>query len=156
MDKADILDKQKFIYGGLQLLSSRLQVLGDRYLADYGLTTRQWLLTLAVAQFGDNTPTLNEVAKFMNSSHQNIRQMAAKLEEKGFIFTEKDQRDLRLIRLKLTEKTYVFWEKAENKIGEMLGILFTELSREDISSLYESIKKLYGKFIDNNKKYEIE
>lgn len=152
MGMADIIDKRKFLIVGLFLLSNRLQVLGDRFLAMYELTTRQWLLTLAIAQFGNSSPTLSEVAELMNSSHQNISRIAASLEHKGFIIIEKDKNDLRVNRLKLAEKTCLFWERSENRIRNMLGELFRELSQEDISLLYDSINKLYRKIINDEGK----
>lgn len=60
----DILDKQKYIFGRLFLLSNKLQVIGDRAL-DEEMTIRQWLLTLAIAQFGSTPPTFSTVAELM-------------------------------------------------------------------------------------------
>jgi DNA-binding MarR family transcriptional regulator len=151
MNRLDIFDKQKFIFGGLLLLSNKLQVVFDRVLSIYELTTRQWLLTLAIAQFGDNSPSMNEIAKLIDNSHQNIGQLAKKLEFKGFLYIEKDRHDLRSVRLKLTEKNYLFWKKAETEVKYILIELFTELSQEDINSMCDSIKKLYEKFKDIKK-----
>ncbi|MCX7749738.1 MAG: MarR family transcriptional regulator [Clostridia bacterium] len=115
MNKEDIMNKQKFIFSQLFLLSNKLQVMGDRVLTGE-MTIHQWLLTVAIAQFGDIPPLRCEVADFMESSHQNVKQLALKLQRKGFINIEKDKEDLRAIRLILTEKSIVFWKSRQTEV----------------------------------------
>jgi Transcriptional regulators len=84
--------------------SNKFQVIGDQYLGREGITTKQWFLTAMISQFGDKAPTLSEVGELMGSSRQNVKQLALKLEEKGFLTIEKDEQDSRALRLRLTEK----------------------------------------------------
>jgi MarR family transcriptional regulator, transcriptional regulator for hemolysin len=145
------MDKQKFIFGSLFLLANRLQVIGDQYLGRDGITTKQWFLTAIISQFQDSPPTLSEVADLMGSSRQNVKQLALKLEEKGFIKMEKDDKDARALRLKLTDNFKTFWQSREGQDDEFIKELFTNLSEEEINDMFSSFNKLL-KNIENIEK----
>jgi len=142
VDAMDTVEKQKYIFGNIFLIANRLQVLGDKYLESDGMTTKQWLLTVMISQFQDNPPTLSEVAKLMGSSRQNVKQLALKLEEKGFLNIQKDKQDARALRLKLTEKSRTFWEERQNQDEEYLENLFKDFSNEEIDIIFKGFEKL--------------
>jgi MarR family transcriptional regulator for hemolysin len=137
------IDKQKIIFGRLFLLANKTRIIGDRVLSGE-MTIRQWLLTAAIAQLKDNPPTMGEAARLMGSSHQNVKQLAAKLQERGFLMLEKHGEDFRETRLKLTEKNYCFWEKSQAVIRELLTEIFHDFSEEELDSIYQCFVKLYG------------
>lgn len=139
------LDKQKYIFGSLFLLANKLQVIGDQYMGRDGMTTKQWFLTAMISQFGDNPPTLSEVADLIGSSRQNVKQLALKLEEKEFLKIEQDEHDARALRLKLTEKSKAFWEKREDKDGQFIRDLFEHFSQEETEVMYKGFSKLFEK-----------
>lgn len=136
------LDKQKFIFGNLFLLANKMQVIGDIYLAADDMTLRQWFLTIAILQFGETPPTLNEVADKMGSTRQNVKQLVTKLLEKGFITIEKDAVDARAMRLKLTRKSKLFWEGREEKDRRFITDLFGNLTDSELSVMCEGLSKL--------------
>jgi DNA-binding MarR family transcriptional regulator len=138
----DIVDKQKYIFFSIHLLSNRLKVIGDHVLGD-GSTIRQWLLTATISQFGENPPVLGEVAEMMGTSHQNVKQLALKLKQKGLLTIYKDEHDLRVTRLILTEKSLSFLEKRQCEVIGFLKEIFKDLSKEEIHSLEESLNKLH-------------
>lgn len=138
----DIFEKQKYIFGKIFLLSNKLQLLGDRILAEE-MTVRQWLLTAAAARPGESFPTLGEAAELMGSSHQNVKQLALKLQRGGFLEIVRDSRDQRTARLVLTEKSRVFWERRQADIRRFLSGLFEDMSENEIDLFYECINKLY-------------
>lgn len=141
----DILDKQKFIFGSFFLMANKLQVIGDQYLGRDGMTVKQWFLTVMISQFRDTPPTLTEVAELMGSSRQNVKQLALKLEEKGFLNIEKDEKDSRALRLKLTEKSRKFWEMREEKDNQFITELFKDLSEKEINVICNGFNKLFDK-----------
>jgi MarR family transcriptional regulator for hemolysin len=140
----DTIEKQKYIFGSIFLLANRLQVIGDQYLGREDMTTKQWFLSAIISQFGDNPPTLSQVAEHMGSSRQNVKQLALKLEEKGFLEIRKDAQDARALRLVLTEKSRIFWEKREKQDDEYIRELFKELTEEEIDAIFKGFGKLYG------------
>lgn len=149
------IDKQKYIFGSIFLSSNKLQMLGDQYLGMDGITTKQWFLSAMISHFGDNPPTLSEVAEIMGNSRQNVKQLALRLEEKGLLTIKKDDQDARALRLKLTEKSREFWEKRHKQDDEYVAELFKELSEEEILNMFKGFEKLMKKIEKLEKsKYE--
>lgn len=136
------IEKQKYIFSRLFLLANKTQVIGDRLLSGE-MTIRQWLLTAAVAQLGESPPTLGQVARLLGNSHQNVKQLALKLNEKGFILLEKDERDIRITRLRLTEKTCCFWERSQPSVKSFLDEIFCDFSGDELDAVYQCFNKLY-------------
>lgn len=141
----DTIDKQKYIFGSIFLIANKLQVLGDQYLGRGGITTKQWLLTVMISQFHDKSPTLSEVAELMGSSRQNVKQLALKLEKKGFLNIQKDDMDARALRLKLTDKCQAFWEQRQKQDEQYVEELFKDFSMEEIDATFKGFGKLFGK-----------
>ncbi|MDF2522947.1 MAG: transcriptional regulator [Clostridiales bacterium] len=133
---------QKFIFGSLFLLANKLQVAGDRHLAEDDITTIQWFLTVMILQFPDTPPTLTEVAELMGSSRQNVKQLALKLQDKGFLIIDKDNKDARALRLKLTDKCQSFWEKREDKDHQFISELFKDLNEDEMNEIYKGLNKI--------------
>jgi DNA-binding MarR family transcriptional regulator len=127
------------------VLANKLQVIGDQYLGSVGITTKQWLLTAMISQFRDSPPTLSEVAELMGSSRQNVKQLALKLEGKGFLNIQKDEKDARALRLKLTEKSKTFWGKREKQDNQFIQDLFKDFSEEEADIIYRGFGKLFEK-----------
>lgn len=147
----EFVDKQKFIFGSIFLLANKLQVLGDQYFSENHMTVKQWLLTVVILQFQNGPPTLSEVAELMGSSRQNVKQIALKLERKGFLTIEKDDKDARAIRLRLTEKSYDFWEERADRDEQYVVELFRDLSEEEINAMFSGMEKLFKKIEKMNK-----
>ena len=141
----DNFDKQRFIFGSLFLLANKLQVIGDQFLGEDDMTTKQWFLTVLISQFEDGAPTLSEVAELMGSSRQNVKQLALKLQEKDFLRIEKDENDARATKLKLTEKSRAFWDKRQDKDNEFIRDLFRAFNENEIDILFNSFNKLLEK-----------
>lgn len=150
----ETIDKKKIIFGSLFLLANRLQVIGDKYLGEGGITTKQWLLIVMIAQFVDSIPTLSEVAQLMGSSRQNVKQLALRLQEKGFVSIKKDERDSRVLRLKLTQKSTAFWEDRKEKDEQFIIDIFNGLSEEEIHIMCNGFNKLFGNIESIEKIYK--
>lgn len=69
------------IFGGLFLVSNRLETIGNEFLGE--LTTKQWFFLAVLFTFFTEPPTLSQLSQFMGSSHQNLKQIALKLEKRG-------------------------------------------------------------------------
>lgn len=138
------LDKRKIIFGTFFLLANKLQMIGDQFLGEDGMTTRQWFLTIMVNQFSQ-APTLTAVAELMGSSHQNVKQLALKLEAKGFLKIARDPEDARALRLHLTEKSRAFWARRTDKDNAFIRDLFESIDEQELEVLYDGIGKLVTK-----------
>lgn len=148
MVKMTISEQQAAIFGSLFLLANKLQVVGDRYLAAEEMTTKQWFLTAVISRFAEDAPTLSEVAEVMNTSRQNVKQLALKLVEKGFLSIDPDPWDARAIRLRVTEKCKTFWSERQDKDTQFLEDLFRDLSELEV----DVVARCLGKIIANIEK----
>ncbi|HAZ06597.1 MAG TPA: MarR family transcriptional regulator [Acetobacterium sp.] len=138
----DSMPDQKFIFGGVQVVANQMDTLLERELKEYNLTTKQWLLTIVVQNIFDHDPTLKEVAKSMGSSHQNVKQVALKLEQKGFIVMEKDPHDARITRIKLTDAVDSFGTESQQKSERFTEKLFDGISDEELAITRKAVEKL--------------
>jgi MarR family transcriptional regulator, transcriptional regulator for hemolysin len=136
-------DEQKYLFGSLFLLANKLQVKGDQMLGDDGMTLRQWFLTVMILQFKEQAPTLGEVANLMGTSHQNVKQLAKKLEEKQFLTFKKDAQDGRILRLQLTELSREYWSHREGDGDRFIEKLFQNVSDEEIRTTVSTFNKLF-------------
>lgn len=134
------MDKRYIIFGNIFLLSNRLQTVMDNSIEE--LTSKQWLTALMLGMF-DEPPTLKQLAKICNSSHQNTKQIVSKLEAKGFIKIENDINDLRAIRIHTTDK-WVQWNKNNDEDSALfISKMFKNLTEEEIEIMNGVQQKIY-------------
>lgn len=139
----ELIRKQMDLFAYFFLIAQRMQYVTDQVFQRDGLTTKQWLVSLAIEQGFEYSPSLSEVADMLSSSHQNIRQIANQLEKKGFLEYFKDSNDRRVLRLKTTEKSKEYYEsKSHEHLGYVLKI-FEGFSEEETRDFHEHIMNLY-------------
>ncbi|MBC7959129.1 MAG: winged helix DNA-binding protein [Vallitaleaceae bacterium] len=142
MNKFDAMKDQKFVFGSVLIVANRMDTLLDRQLKEYDITAKQWFLTVVVDNSFDKPPTIKEVAREMGTSHQNVKQVALKLEQKGLLILEKDKKDARVTRLKLTEEAYKFWQTTQTKATTFTEALFKGIEEEEMSSARRVLQKM--------------
>jgi DNA-binding MarR family transcriptional regulator len=133
-------------FGGAFVVVGHLTRLADAGLADWGLTTRQWLLLAVLARgFPGRAPSLSEAAGAYGSSRQNVKQIAVGLEARGFLHLVPDERDGRTTRLVLTDRVRVFEEPdGVRRSRELLAAAFRGLGRDEVLAL----RDLLGRWLD--------
>ncbi len=135
-------EDKEMIFGMLFSMSSKLQKLMDRELAPYDITSKQWFLTIVLGFFFKEPPTLSELAEKMEYSHQNVKQIASKLANKGFIRFEKDKKDQRVIRLSLTEKSDMFWKERDKQANQFLSVIFDGLTQNELACTSKALQRI--------------
>lgn len=145
------MDQQVQLFGGIFLLANQLQIVGDSYLEE--ITTKQWFLMMIIERFGEYHPTLSEVAKELGSSRQNLKQIALKLQGKGFLSIEKDAKDSRVLRLSLTEKSQQFWAGREEQDKEFIKSLFSGVPADEIEIMLRGLTKVFSNIHKVGEKY---
>lgn len=136
------MDKRYVIFAYTFLLANRLQTAMDNSIE--GITSKQWFTALMIGSF-DEPPTLKQLAKSCDSSHQNTKQIVLKLEENGYVKLKKDSIDKRAMRITTTRK----WEKW-NSVNEKNSALFIEemfegLSDKEIRVMLKVQQNIYEK-----------
>lgn len=130
------------IFGNLFLISTRMETIGNEYLGD--ITTKQWFFLATLFTFFTEPPTLSELSELMGSSRQNVKQIALKLETKGYIEIHKDAQDARILRIVPTEKSVEYGAEFEAKGKRFLDILFKDFGKAELTELTRLTDKLLG------------
>jgi DNA-binding MarR family transcriptional regulator len=134
------MNKRYIIFANIFLLSNRLQTVMDSNIEE--LTAKQWLTAMMIGMF-DEPPTLKQLAKICDSSHQNTKQLILKLESKGFIRIESDSRDLRAMRILTTDK-WVKWNQDNNQNSmRFIAKMFDNLTDDEIAVMNKVQQNIY-------------
>ena len=132
MEKVEGMDGRYLAFGLLFAASNRLETVGDRYLEE--LTAKQWYLLLCLTTFFERPPTLSQLAEQMGSSRQNVKQLALKLEKKGFVALVRDERDRRALRVGPTEQLAAYQARRQERDGAFVEQLFAGVAPEELAA----------------------
>jgi DNA-binding MarR family transcriptional regulator len=138
----DSLIDRKYVFGSVMIVANMMDTQLERQLKEHGITAKQWFLTAVIENSFDQPPTLKEAAHAMGSSHQNVKQLALKLQEKGMVILEKDAKDARVTRIRLTEQTEAFKETIQSKSGAFTRELFNGVDGEDMAKARMVLKTM--------------
>lgn len=133
MGKMDFLKDQQFVFGSMHIIANRKETLMEREMRDFDITFKQWFLMAIIKNSFDAPPTLNEAARAMGSSHQNIKKIASNLETKGYVAFEKDKRDSRVTRIRLTGESEKFAENIQSRAERFTSDLFEGITEDEMS-----------------------
>ena len=116
----------------------------DKNLED--ITSKQWFLLESLDYF-EEAHTLKELSKRLDYSHQNTKQILNKLEEKGFIKLEIDEKDKRYLRIYPTEKSQKWRENNNKKASEFMDYLYKEVSEKDKKIVSDFLNSFYERLV---------
>lgn len=150
MKRPDHISHHFYVFGSLMVIANKLGTLLDRDLQEFGVTSKQWFLSVVIDTFFQEPPTLKEAAYMMGSSYQNVKQIALKLEEKGLMRLEKDEKDARVMRLVLTDKSQFFWEKTLPKGAQFMERVFNHMDESQLAVTRQTLQQL----LDNMQEME--
>ena len=157
MSKVEKMSDRKYLFGVIFIIANRVDTMLQREFNRFDITTKQWFLSVIIDNMFDKPPTIKEVAKEMGSSHQNVKQVALKLEQKGLLSLQKDKRDARVTRLKLTENSYDFWEKVRAEGATFTQALFHNIDKDELEIARRVMQKMQININEmDNKSEEIE
>lgn len=123
-------DDRHLLFGLLFMSGNRLQVLGDRFYEE--ITAKQWFLLAVAELFQEQAPTLRELSEAAGCSHQNAKQLALKLREKGYLAFEEDPSDRRKTRIALTDSCRAMIERYHARQEAFLAELFCGIAPEEL------------------------
>ncbi len=130
------------LFGNILLLGKNMERLMDQALEPYSLTSRQWFVLAVVAKSTSGAPSLQEVARALNTSHQNIKTIATNLERRGFLNLRRDPNDKRVTRLVATEMNESFWADRDDEARSLIARVFRTLGDEEAMTLGGLIQRL--------------
>ena len=136
------MEMEKYILVVLFLVQQRWSYVINRELAEDQITTKQWLMMIVMTNAFQNPPSMQEVADAMSTTHQNVKQLATRLEARGFLKIERDPENKRIHRLKVTAECFEYWDKRTPEDAKSIVSLFQGLEDIDIKNLFEIMGKL--------------
>lgn len=142
MNQLELLADRQYFLGALFVASNRLDTILERAFNKFGVTTKQWFLSIVIDRLFEQPPTLKQAARAMGSSHQNVKQLALKLSDKGLLNLEKDTHDIRATRLRLTEEGQELWDKVRTQRDELNEKLFDGINDEELKTVRNVMEKL--------------
>lgn len=134
------MDKRFALFGYFFAMSNRLQTVGDRFYEE--ITCKQFFLMICLRLFENGAPTINELSEIMGCSHQNVKSIAGKLEEKGYLEIRPDSDDARKLRIRLTSKADSLAQKYQKKELDFIDMLFTGISDKQIEATFKTLEKM--------------
>jgi DNA-binding MarR family transcriptional regulator len=150
MSKLDMMKDRQFVFGSIHIIANKKETLMERELKEHGITFKQWFLMAVIRHSFEEPPTLNETAKAMGSSHQNVKKIAVNLETKGFLTLEKDKRDSRVTRIHLTKESDKLAASTEAKAAVFTSTLFDGIDAEHM----EKTRIVLQRMMENLSKME--
>jgi DNA-binding MarR family transcriptional regulator len=98
---------------------------------------------MAIVHLPEDRTTLNNIARKLGTSKQNVKQLITNMENKGYVVTLPSEYDRRSSNVKITESG----KQALLKNGEIgndyLLDVFNDFSTEELGTLWGLLKKLY-------------
>ena len=135
------------LFGGICKINNQYQTIGDKFYIGISLK-QEYLLSVIEYTFNGQGPTINQLSEIIGSSHQNIKQIADKLEKKGYIKIVKDAVDKRKRRIYFTEKYNEEKAEFQRRRVKHLNKVFEGITDEEI----EVALKVMWKIDENQQK----
>ena len=88
------------------------------------------------------SPTIKELAEIMGSSHQNVKQILNKLEDKGYVKTVLDEQDKRKQRIVITEKAIAVCEEHDKGSRMIVKKIFEGIDEKDIGTVIKTLLQM--------------
>lgn len=133
-------DTEWALFGLFFAFGNQLQTAGDHFYEE--ITCKQFFMIMCLRLFQEEPPTISQVSEVMKSTHQNVKQLAIKLEQLGYVHMEEDPKDRRKIRIRLDESTERLRQKYKVQELEFFKGLYEGIPKEDIVTTYKTLLKL--------------
>ncbi|HTY89691.1 MAG TPA: MarR family transcriptional regulator, partial [Methanocella sp.] len=129
------------VYATLFSLANKLQVKGDEYLE--GLTSRQMMTMIAIIHLPEDGASLNNIARKLGTSKQNVKQLVANMENKGFLAMMPSEYDGRSYNITITESGKQALLENGERGNRLFDDVFRDFTLEELHTLWSLLKKLY-------------
>lgn len=128
-------------YATLFSVTNKIHIKGDEYFDE--LTSRQFMMIVAILHLPKEETTLINIAKKLGTSKQNVSRLLSSLIEKKYIQTVPCKSDKRAVNVNLTTLgERIIFKNSERSINYILN-LFSEFTLQEVETLWCLLKKLY-------------
>lgn len=155
MDYSQALRELYFMqqtYANFFTVTNKLQMQGDTYFEK--LTSRQYMIMLAIAHLSEDETTLINISRKMETSKQSAQKLIVNLESKGYLVSMPNKRDKRAINVAITESGRKVMVECGEKAVRLMADTFQEFTTEELEILWSLLKKLHSKDNENQPGFE--
>lgn len=152
MNYFENINDQEYIFASMLLIANKMDTLLERSLSKYNITAKQWFMLIVTVNAFKESPSIKEIAKVMGSSHQNVKQLALKLESKGMVLLEKNKKDLRTTKVILTKECFELFKLLEKEGFVFMNKFYKEINSKQLNETRTFINRI----MDNLKNIEEE
>ena len=128
-----------FLIGLLSAFENRFQAMADKTMKE--ISWKQFFAIICIKMCKES-PTINELAEIMGSSHQNVKQILLKLEKKGLVSITIDESDKRKQRIELTDYCKEFCAKNNEMTVSIMKKMFEGISEEQLQITIQTIMQI--------------
>ena len=144
MVKSDRLDfegipSSYYLLGLLSAFENRFQAMADGMMKE--ISWKQFFAIVCINMCKE-PPTIKDLSEVLGSSHQNVKQILIKLENKGFVEFQEDSEDKRKQRIVLTKKCRKFCEKNNDMSIRIMEKMFEGIPEKDIKTTIKTITNI--------------
>ena len=125
-----------FLLGLLSAFDNSYQAAADAFFNE--ISWKQMFAIVCIDMCRE-APTLRELSQVMGSSHQNVKQILIKLEKKGFVEMQVDEKDRRKQRIFLTEKARAFSASHDAQSQQIVSRIFAGIPEEQLDVTIQTI-----------------
>lgn len=137
-----------YLLGLLSAFENRFQAVAD---ASMKVVSWKQFFAIICINLCKTPPTLRELSDILGSSHQNVKQILLKLQQKGFVEFVPDKSDRRKQRIVLTERCLRFCEENDKRSQLIMSQMFYGIPEEDLRATIRTITSI-GKNLDAARK----
>lgn len=132
--------QSKAVFSTIFIAGNRLQTAFDRM--DTDVTLKQFMLLTMVRQAGEPM-TFTQFGNLLGCSRQNIKKLAAALEQKGFVEIRPNASDIRAATILPTGRLEAYFGQMAALHQQKLALLFADYSDSELDLLFRLLPKLY-------------
>jgi len=125
-----------YLLGLLSAFQNRFQAMADTQMKE--ISWKQFFLIICINMCKED-PSINELAEIVGSSHQNVKQLLIKLENKDFVEIYIDEMDKRKQRIRMTEYCKRFCEKNDIATVGIMEKMFAGITEEQLRITIETL-----------------
>ena len=137
--KKENIEPSAYLLGLLSAFNNRYQAVANKGLD--GVTWKQFFTMICIDLFKE-APMITELAAVMQSSHQNVKQILLKLQEKGYVRLIEDQEDRRRQRVEHASKTQELWKKNSEESLKFIHALYQGVTEEEVRTTIHTLEKM--------------
>lgn len=121
-------------------VTNKLQIQGDNYFEK--LTSRQYMIMLAVAHLPEDETTLINIARKLETSKQSAQKLIVNLENKGYLVTMPSKRDKRAINVAITDSGKKVMLECGKKAVDLMADIFIDFKTDELETLLSLLKRI--------------